>query len=91
MRIRWSEEAARDLERIYERIHHENPRAARQVVRTLYDGCAALKRFPTRGRLGREPGTRELVFTPLPYVVVYRVNGEAVEISRVWHGAQDWP
>jgi toxin ParE1/3/4 len=50
-----------------------------------------LKKFPGLGRLGREAGSRELVFSPLPYVAVYRVNGNIVEISRIWHGAQNWP
>jgi toxin ParE1/3/4 len=36
-------------------------------------------------------GRRELVFSPLPYIVVYRVTGQVVEISRIFHGAQDWP
>jgi plasmid stabilization system protein ParE len=36
-------------------------------------------------------GWRELVFPPLPYIVVYRVTEEAVEITRIFHGAQDWP
>jgi plasmid stabilization system protein ParE len=39
----------------------------------------------------RMPGRRELPFPPLPYVVVYQVKGDAVEISRIFHGAQDWP
>ena len=36
-------------------------------------------------------GRRELVFSPLPYIVVYQVTHQAVEISRIFHGAQDWP
>jgi plasmid stabilization system protein ParE len=38
----------------------------------------------------RMTGRRELVFSPLPYIVVYKVTENAVEISRVFHGAQDW-
>ena len=37
------------------------------------------------------PGdTKELALTPLPYVVVYSVKAEAVEILHIYHGAQDW-
>jgi plasmid stabilization system protein ParE len=32
-----------------------------------------------------------LVFSPRPFVAVYRVKDEAVEIVRVLHGAQRWP
>ena len=47
--------------------------------------------FPDRGRIGRIAGTRELIFAPLPYIAVYRVNDDAVEILRIYHSAQDWP
>jgi len=52
---------------------------------------AALALFPKQGRPGRTKGTRELAFSPLPYVAVYRVKDEVVEIVRVLHGAQRWP
>ena len=32
-----------------------------------------------------------MVFTSLPYIAVYRVKENAVEILRVYHAAQDWP
>ena len=73
MEVHWSFEAFRDLERIFERIHKENPEAAREVISTLYEGCSALRDFPNRGRLGRMKGRRELVFPPLPYIVVYQI------------------
>jgi|SRR5579864_6264068 len=67
MEIRWSPRAADDLEHIFRRIESDNPSAARQVVKTIYEGCAALKDSPHRGRPGRMKGRRELVFAPLPY------------------------
>lgn len=92
MQIRWSWPAAEDLERICERIERDNPEAARRVARTIYDGCARLQEFPNLGRASsRVTGHRELIFPPLPYIVVYCVTEHAVEISRVFHGAQDWP
>jgi plasmid stabilization system protein ParE len=39
----------------------------------------------------RVTGRRELVFSSLPYIVVYRVTEHAVEISRIFHGAQALP
>jgi len=92
MEVRWSLPAAEDLERICERIERDNPDAARRVARTIYDGCSRLKDFPHLGRASsRMPGRRELVFPPLPYIAVYRLAKHAVEISRIFHGAQDWP
>jgi addiction module RelE/StbE family toxin len=92
MEIRWSLPAADDLERICERIERDNPEAARRVARTIYDGCARLRDFPLLGRVStRMPGRREMVFSPLPYIAVYQVTEYAIEISRIFHGAQDWP
>jgi plasmid stabilization system protein ParE len=43
------------------------------------------------GRPGRISGTRELVITGTPFVAVYRVRADAVEILRFLHGAQRFP
>ena len=91
MRLRWTTPAANDLYTIVEYIQQDNPDAATDVAQTIYDGCDGLIRFPHRGRKGRIDGTRELVFPGLPYIVVYRVKDQVVEIARIYHGAQDRP
>ena len=58
---------------------------------TLYRGISDLHSFPNRGRSGRIEGTRELVFPSLPYIAVYRLRNESVEVVRIYHAAQDWP
>jgi len=88
MEVRWSAPAADDLERIFRRIEKDNPTAARETVKTIYNGCATLREFPQRGRPGRISGRRELIFAP--YIAVYQVKERTVEISRIYHGAQDW-
>ena len=72
MEIRWSPEAAEDLERIVFWIQRDNPKAAREVGETIYGGIADLAVFPNRGRTGRIEGARELLFSSLPYIAVYR-------------------
>jgi toxin ParE1/3/4 len=92
MEIRWSVPAAEDLERICQRIERDNPEAGTRVARTIYDGCAQLRDFPYLGRVSRRmSGRRELTFPPLPYIAVYQVKQDIVEISRIYHAAQDWP
>lgn len=91
MRLRWTTPAANDLYNIVRRIHKDNSEAAVKVAETLYEGCASLRQFPRRGRIGRIEGTRELIFPELPYIVVYRIRDQVVEIVRIYHGAQDWP
>jgi plasmid stabilization system protein ParE len=63
-----------------------------RVAATIYNGVTKLKEFPDLGRASsRVIGWRELVFPPLPYIVVYRIHQDVIEIGRVYHGAQDWP
>lgn len=92
MRIRWTEPAARDLTNICDYTEeHDGPEAARRTALRIYEGVSTLTQFPRRGRPGRKPGTRELVFPGLPFLAIYRVGEEAVEIDRILHGAQKWP
>jgi toxin ParE1/3/4 len=92
MRIRWTEPAARDLTNICDYIEeHDGPAIARRVALALYEGVSSLEQFPRRGRPGRKPGARELVFSTLPYLAVYRVHDDFIEIDRILHGAQRWP
>ena len=92
MRIRWTEPAALDLTRVCDYTEeHDGPVAARRTALRIYEAVSALTQFPRRGRLGRKPGTRELVFSGLPFLAVYRVGEEVVEINRILHGAQKWP
>jgi len=91
MRLRWTHPAAEDLYNIVRYIQQDDPAAALNVAETLYQGCGSLQQFPRLGRRGRIAGTRELVFAGLPYIVVYRLGEKAVEILRIYHGAQNWP
>ena len=45
------------------------------------------------GRSGRVEGTRELVISRTPYLVVYRFEevADQILIVRLLHGAQRWP
>ncbi len=89
MNIRWTEEAAANLEQIGLYIAEDNLEAAQETVNTIYERIEELSTFAHRGRMGREPGTRELVLSPLPYIVAYRVQESAVEVLHIRHGAQD--
>jgi toxin ParE1/3/4 len=94
MRIRWSRPAAGDLTQICDYIErHGSASTARRVALSIYQHVGTLAEFPERGRTGRSrrPDTRELVVAGLPYLAVYRIGRDGVEILRILHGAQEWP
>lgn len=74
-------------------IARENPRAALDQLNEIELQTDSLIEYPEMGRIGRQPGTRELVISGTPFVVVYRVRSRArrVEILRLLHGRQQWP
>jgi toxin ParE1/3/4 len=91
MPIVWLSLAVRDLAEIRSYIAADNPAAARKLADRIKQSVSQLGEMPKIGRLGRVFGTRELVISPTPYIVVYRVRKNQVEILRVLHGAQKWP
>ena len=89
MRIRWTPAAVADLQRIsdYLKEHHRHYR--QPILSKLYETIRGLRQWPHQGRPGNEEGTREILFPPLPYVAVYRVTEQTIEVLRIYHGAQD--
>ena len=91
MRVIIRESAYDDLERIHAWIEKDRPRSADSVIDRILESTEQLDRFPYIGRIGRAPGTYELVVPDLPYIVVYQVNADddVVIVIGVFHGAQD--
>ena len=91
MRVRWLRTALANLDAEAEYIAEDNPAAAGRVVQKIFRAVDLLKQNPAIGRVGRVAGTRELVIAETPYILPYRVRGDAVEILRVFHAARKWP
>ena len=69
MRVRWTEPAVRDLTGICDYIEaRSGAETARRVALRIYERVSALEHSPYGGRVGRVPGTREVVFSGLPYI-----------------------
>ena len=91
MRLRWTTDAADDLQGICDYIAESRPDSAQRIAQAVVQGIAALNAFPNRGRPGRVEGTRELVFPSLPFIAIYEVHDDDVQVLRILHGARQWP
>src|SRR5258708_16347669 len=69
MQLRWTVEAADDLERIADYLFENTPGRAADLVTAIYDAPSVLTTFPYRGRRGKKEGTRELV---LSFAAIHR-------------------
>ena len=92
MRISWTKVASEDLESLYDYIFLDNPQAAAKMVRRIVHVIDEhLADNPWLGRVGRVPNSREFAVSGTPFIIIYRVKNEVLEIIRVLHGAQQWP
>ena len=87
----WLRKAIDDRDAQLDYIAEENPLAAIEQGDRIANHVDNLLQHPEMGRAGRKKSTRELVVPRTPFIVVYRIKGEKIEILRVLHGAQQWP
>jgi len=91
MRVEWLAEAGQDLIGIRQYIARDHPIAAKDVAEQILATIDYLLDHPGIGRAGKLHGTRELVIPSLPYIVLYRVRGEVIEILGVLHTSRQQP
>jgi toxin ParE1/3/4 len=86
--IVWSALARTRLREIRAYVARDKPEAAERLAMRIVALVEALRNHPNLGRVGTEPGIRELVIGSTPYIVLYRVQGQRVTINTIWHAAQ---
>lgn len=90
MRIIWAGPARREWAAHYRFYATRNPEAARRMQQLVMAGVDRLRDYPQIGRPGRVEGTRELIISGTPFLLVYDENPVRIEIVHVYHGRQDW-
>lgn len=72
-------------------IAADNPTAAIELDQRIDQQIDRLADHPRMGRAGRVRGTREMIITRTPFIAIYRIKANRIEILRILHGAQQWP
>lgn len=88
-RIRWTEQAADDLEAIAEYIARDSPHYASLFCLNVLEKVDLLTAFPKLGRMVPETDVatiRELLMGN--YRIIYRIVDDLVEILTVYHGSR---
>tara|TARA_R110001606_G_scaffold344547_1_gene493307 strand:- start:391 stop:678 length:288 start_codon:yes stop_codon:yes gene_type:complete len=91
VQVKWLRTALRNLDEEAAYIATDDPKAAQLVVERILKSVNSLVDQPNLGRPGRVAGTRELVVVRTRYIVPYRVQGDAVQILRVFHTSRRLP
>ncbi len=90
MKIRWTIAALNHLHEAYDYIQLDKPSAAARVVDLIEAAADRVRLFPQIGRPSTRPKTRELAIPGTPFILVYRLRNDVLEILALYHGAQYW-
>ena len=86
MRISWTKAASEELDSLYDYIFLDNPTAAAKMVKRIVNVIEEhLADNPWLGHSCRLPKTREFAVSGTPYIIIYRVKEEKLEIIRLLH------
>lgn len=91
MKLVWTPRARAERINAIDYIAEDSPSAALAQLNRIERQTDMLIPHPEMGRVGRRQGTRELVISRTPFIIVYRVKGKRIEVIRLLHGSQQWP
>jgi toxin ParE1/3/4 len=91
VKIVWLIEAENHRDAAIEYIALDSLSAALNQLDEIATQTSRLAEHPMLGRSGRVNGTRELVINRTPFLVIYRIHTETVQILEFLHGSQKWP
>jgi plasmid stabilization system protein ParE len=91
MKVKYSQDAISDLQRVVEFVENKNPYAARRIAIDLQEGVDKLKQFPQIGlpvqNAPNPESIRDLYISN--YTVRYLMTGNIVYILRIWHNKEN--
>lgn len=76
-----------EIQRYYK--EKEDGKLAIDITQKITKSIRDIGYFPFIGRV-REDGTREKLIPKLPYIVMYRIQGDTIFISRIYHTSRKW-
>ena len=88
LEIVWSPLALARLQEIRAFIALDKPEATERLATRIVSVVEALRIHPYLGRIGPEPGIRELIIGGTPYSILYRIRGNRLIISTISHSSQ---
>lgn len=91
MRLKWSSLARLQYVEQINYIGDRNLTAALKIADRIKIATDKLLIHPEIGKHGRCEGTRELVVSGTPVIIIYKIDQQEIFIASVLHTAQDYP
>lgn len=85
MRVRFLKRAVQDLIHIEAYTRKESPRGAARIGARIRKRADDLAQFPEQGTASGKAGVRQLYVAKTPYILIYRIKGDEVQIITILH------
>lgn len=89
--IVWTKIALADLESARNYLSEVSPEFVHKIVTQLRSTLKVLASHPYIGRPGRVKDTRELPLQKTPFILVYRIKQNQIQILTFLHSSRRWP
>jgi plasmid stabilization system protein ParE len=92
VKVIFTDEALRDLDKILEFIEENYPAILAAFERRVRATAQRVGRWPKSAQeVEQRPGIRAVPLTPYPYRLFYRIAGDALEVLYIHHAARREP
>lgn len=88
MRLRFTGQAAKELDQVLFYIGKRSPEGAGRVRARIQAVADLTASYPESGQLTSTPGLRRVVVHPYPYLIFYAAKDDEVVIHGVRHAAR---
>lgn len=85
MKVRFLKRAVQDLINIDEYTREHSPKGAARVGARIRKRANDLAQFPESGQPSTKVGLRQLYVAKTPYILIYRVRDDEVQIITILH------
>ena len=91
MQIRYTRLAVSDLTQAYDYIETDSPQNAREVIGRIEKSIETIASYPLLGKQGRVAETRGFFATGTPYIIIYRIKEDSLQILSILHTSRKYP
>ena len=88
--VKWSALAIADLEDIDDYWMRYSESSAERIISQIERAGDFLTTMPRAGPMLRRSEGRKWKVAATPYLLIYRILDDSIEILRVHHGSQNW-
>jgi plasmid stabilization system protein ParE len=91
VRLRYTQRARQDIERIFAHLDTRSPAGAMSVKHALKRAIETIDAFPTGGQASEWKNARQRPVNPYPYIVYWTVEDSEIWILHIRHTSRQAP